>query len=167
MSAEPSSGASMTPQERNVETCRKVLTRVWGGGELEICDEVFLPDFVRHDANGPDSVGSEGYKDLVAKLRKAFPDMAVEIENLTAAGNIVFFRTTMTATHTGDFYGLAGTGAKIRAKTHAEVHFNDAGMSTEAWVISDYLGITKSVLGAMSFWKKLTNLPALLKMTKA
>ena len=153
-------------QERNVGTCRRVLTEVWGNGKLEICDEVFTTDFVRHDANGPDSIGASGYKDLVRQLRAAFPDMRVDIENLSPSGNAVFFRTTMYATHTGEFYGLPATGAKIVVKTHAEVHFDASGMSVEAWVISDYLGLTKSILNAMSLWQKLCNLPALLKLMK-
>ena len=159
--------ATLTPaQERNMDQCRRVLTQVWQGGDLDICHEVFTKDFVRHDANSGDSIGPEGYIELVAETRKAFPDLTVEIEKLAPVDNIVFFRTTMHATHAGSFYGIPPTGAKIESKTHAEVHFDEKGMSTEAWVVSDYLSVTKSIINAMSLWKKLINLPALLRLMK-
>lgn len=159
--------ATLTPaQERNMAQCRRVLAQVWQGGELDICHEVFTKDFVRHDANSGDSIGPDGYIELVAKLRQAFPDLTVEIEKLAPVDNIVFFRTTMHATHTGSFYGIPPTGTTIETKTHAEVHFDEEGMSIEAWVISDYFSVTKSIVNAMSLWQKLTNLPTLLRLLK-
>lgn len=153
-------------EQRNMEACRRVLTKVWQGGELDICDEVFTEDFVRHDANGPDAIGPKGYKDLVSKTRQAFPDLRVEINDLTPVGRVVFFRTRMLATHTGEFHGIKPTGAKVVAETHAEVHFNDDGMSVEAWVISNYLGTTQAIINAMSWWQLLVNAPALIREMK-
>lgn len=154
-------------QTRNVETCRRVLTKVWGEGQLDICDEVFPEDFVRHDSDGTDAVGPGDYKALVAKTRKAFPDMRIEIHALLPSGNSVLFRTTMHGTHTGEFSGIGPTGAKIAAWSMAEVQFREDGMAVEAWVMSDYLGLTKSIVSAMSVWQLLKNGPTLWKQMRA
>ncbi len=153
-------------EKRNMETCRRVLTRVWGAGELDICDEVFLPDFVRHDASSGDATGPGEYKALVETIRIAFPDLRIHIDRLTPAGNTVFFRTRMEGRHTGSFYGLPGTGARIHASTQAEVVFREDGWCVEAWVISDYLSVTKSIVSEMSLLDKLRNAPTLLRMLK-
>jgi len=153
-------------ERRNVETCRKVLTRVWGKGELDICDEVFLPDFVRYDLGSGDAVGPQDYKDLVAMTRRAFPDMVVHIEGLTPRDNIVFFRTRMEGTHTGDFNGLPPTGARLNAQTLAEVHFREDGWATKAWVVSDYMSVVKAIMGAMPLWKLALNGPKMMKAMK-
>lgn len=153
-------------QERNIAAYMRMMTEVWAGGKLEVCYETFAERFVRHDANGPDVHGPGGYAELIGKLREAFPDMRIEIDNIQPLGNVLFTRTTMHAAHRGEFYGIKPTGAKIVSKSHAEIHFADDGMCIEAWVISDYLGVMKAIVNAMSFWQKLSNLPALLRLMR-
>lgn len=157
--------APSAEQQRNMDTVRKVLTRLWIGGEMEIADEVFPPSFVRHDANNADSIGAEGYKEIVNKSRKAFPDLEVEIHQIAAAGDRVFFRTTMHGTHQGDFAGIPPTGAPIEVQTHAEVQFGEDGKSVEAWVVTNYLGLIQTLMKAMSFWQIVKNLPKILKQS--
>lgn len=152
---------------RNVETCHKVLTRVWGAGELDLCDAVFLPEFVRHDATGGDATGPAAYKALVAKTRTAFPDLQVTIDRLTPSDDTVFFRTRMTGTHGGPFEGLPASGARFVVSTQAEVVFREDGWCIEAWVISDYLTVMKAIMNAMPWWRKLLKAPTLMRLMKA
>jgi predicted ester cyclase len=149
-------------QLRNLETVRRVLKEFWQEGHLEVADEVFTKDFVRHDPNNMDVHGPEGYKRLVAKTRKAFPDLKVDIKNLMPYRNLVEFRVIVSGTHLGDFVGIKPTGAKCAIGTNTEVHFNKDGMVTEGYVQSDYLGLIRDIIRAMSWWQFLINLPALL-----
>jgi len=149
-------------QRRNLETTRRVLKDFWQDGHLEIADEVFTKDFVRHDPHNEDVHGPEGYKALVSKMRAAFPDLQVQIDNMMPYRNLVEFRVRVFGTHLGDFAGIAPTGAKCVIGTNTEVHFNEAGMVTTGYVQSDYLGLVRQLIQAMSWWQFLLNLPAII-----
>ena len=55
----------------------------------------------------------EVVKQLIEQERKGFSDFHVTIEDIIAEGDKVWVRTKETATHTGEFRGLAPTNKKI------------------------------------------------------
>lgn len=152
-------------QRRNLETVRRVLKDFWQDGKLEVADEVFTPDFIRHDPHNADVHGPEGYKRLVAKMRSAFPDLHVHIDQLTPYRNLVNFRVRVSGTHLGDFAGIWPTGARCEIGTNTEVHLNREGKVTEGWVQSDYLGLIRQLIQAMSWWQFILSLPAILRQS--
>ena len=149
-------------EERNAATVHRVLKELWEGGNLAIADEVFPPEFIRHDPAG-DHQGAEGYKEAVREVRKGFPDLTMEIHQILPVGDKVAFHTTMHATHTGEFSGLKPTGIKIAIQTFCHVRFDDAGMCVDAYVLSDYMTFAKTLFKKMSWWQRLSNLPAMIK----
>ncbi len=58
----------------------------------------------------------EGFKKSVTVLCTGFPDIHATIDGIIAEGDTVWDRVTLTATHTGEYLGLAPTGKKIRVR---------------------------------------------------
>ena len=74
---------------------QRVIEEIWNRGELEVADALFAADYVNHGGLIPDLVrGPEAIKVSVALYRRAFPDLYVAVEELTAEGAAVVVRWT-------------------------------------------------------------------------
>jgi hypothetical protein len=100
------------PLEKNKAIISKVMETV-DKRDLSLLDELIAPDYVDTTLQ---LKGLEGFKQSVALLYEAFPDIHVTIDEIIAEGDRVWDRVTLTATHTGEYRGLAPTGKKIAFK---------------------------------------------------
>ena len=80
------------------------------------------------------------------------PDLHETIEDIIAEGDKVWARLTYTATHTGEYLGLAPTGKKITT-TLIAIYRIVNGKIVEGLFFSDQLGFLKP-LGAIEFTEK-------------
>jgi steroid delta-isomerase-like uncharacterized protein len=88
--------------------------RLWSTGDLTAAAGVFASDV--HDHRGPpahDIHGIDGEKRFIVRVRAAFPDLQVEIEDLVTEGDRVAARVMHRGTHRGDFLGIAPTGRSV------------------------------------------------------
>ena len=77
----------------NARLVRQVIEEIWNGGDLELADQVFAPDYVNHGGLIPDLVrGPEAIKVSVAVYRLAFPEFRVAVVDLLAQGQTVALR---------------------------------------------------------------------------
>lgn len=53
-------------------------------GNLDVFDEVVAPDVVDHDPAPEQGPGPQGFKDMFATMKNAFPDLQVAPEHMTA-----------------------------------------------------------------------------------
>lgn len=90
--------------EANRAIARYVAEAVWNQGRLEVIDEVFAPGFVNHDPSAHQVRNAKALKRWIERLRTAFPDMHMTIEDMIAERDRVVVRWSWTGTHTG-FYG--------------------------------------------------------------
>ena len=115
-------------------------------GNFDIFDEVVAPDVVDHDPAPEQGPGPQGFKDMFANLRAAFPDLEVTPEHMTATDEDVALAYTVSGTHRGDFLGVAPTGRRITARGVQIGRFRD-GQLVERWGSSDQMSILQQ-LGA-------------------
>lgn len=74
----------------NARLVRQVIEEIWNGGDLELADQVFAPDYVNHGGLIPDLVrGPEAIKVSVAMYRLAFPELRVAVVDVLAQGQMV------------------------------------------------------------------------------
>jgi steroid delta-isomerase-like uncharacterized protein len=100
--------------EQNKATIRRGFEEIWNQGNLAVMDETFAPTAMLHSPVQPEPLrGLEILKTLVTRLRVAFPDFHVTIEDLLAEGEIVVVRYTMRGTHRGDYFGIPPTGRPV------------------------------------------------------
>jgi predicted ester cyclase len=71
--------------EQNKAVIRRLYNEVHTGGDLDVIDEVYAHDVEIHIPGLPeDPYGPEAVKQLIAKIRWAFPGVIVTIEDLIA-----------------------------------------------------------------------------------
>jgi predicted ester cyclase len=100
--------------------------------KVDVADEIVADDCVDHFHPAPARV-------FVPFLVAAFPDLHFATEDLFAGeDDRVVVRFTMTATHEGDFAGIAATGKKISLEGIAVMRVVD-GKIVEFWEKADDL----------------------------
>jgi predicted ester cyclase len=101
----------MDELERNKE----IVRRAWRA--FDACDEpafaaCFAEGWVERDASGAVATLADA-SDSMRRHRTAFPDKRTTIEHIVAEGDLVVTHTTTTATHQGEYYGVAPTGRRV------------------------------------------------------
>jgi predicted ester cyclase len=90
----------------NMAAVRDFIERGWNAGDESAFDEHFAADFAYPG-------GREGFKNMVLAARAAFPDLAMEVNDMLGSGDKVVTRFTIRGTHQGEFLGVAPTGRGI------------------------------------------------------
>jgi len=133
------------PKDINLAAQEKFAEGV-NSGNFDVFDEVVAPDVVDHDPAPEQGPGPQGFKDMFATMRSAFPDLEVTPEHMTATEDDVALAYTISGTHQGDFLGVAPTGRKITA-WGVQIGRFENGRLAERWGSSDQLAILQQ-LGA-------------------
>lgn len=114
------------------------------GGNLAAIDECMAPNFVDHTPIAELTPGIEGVKQVFTMLMSAFSDLHLTVEEQIAEGDKVVSRGTFTATHQGEFMGIAPTGKQIKLN-FIEILGVAAGRITERWEIVDQMGLMQQL----------------------
>ena len=134
----------MQPEE-NKTVIRRFLKEVFEGGNLELVDELFAPDYVLHDPAVPDEVrGPEGIKQYVSMYRSAYPDTRFTVEDQISEGDRVVTRWTGQGTQQGELMGISPTGNQVTV-TGIEFDRVSEGKMQETWVNYDALGMMQQL----------------------
>jgi steroid delta-isomerase-like uncharacterized protein len=132
-------------QEENKAIVRRYFQEILDGGNLDLVDEIFEPQYVLHDPSSPHEVrGVEGTKRFVGMFRSAFPDIAHSIEDQIAEGDKVVTRLRARATHTGDLMGIPPTGKGVTIEGTSIWRIAD-GKIGECWFNYDALGLMRQL----------------------
>ena len=124
--------------EQSKALVRRFYEQVWNRGNLDVADEVFAKDYVRHEPGG--SPGPEGQKRIAAGIRLAFPDIVMVIDFMIAEGDMVAARWTITATHKGDLPMAKATG-KVVKFSGMNIYRFAGGKVVELWNHRDDLSM--------------------------
>jgi predicted ester cyclase len=115
-----------------------VIERGWNEGDLGAIDELVHPDYVRHTAQG--DIDRDGFKQRIAMVRNAFPDLHVTIDDVVEDGDRRALRSTVRGTHQNAFLGIEPTGAPVEFQSWVFVHLKD-GLLLEEWEFVDTPGL--------------------------
>jgi steroid delta-isomerase-like uncharacterized protein len=88
--------------------------------------------------------GPEGYRQTVAFLRAAFPDLAMEIEEILVAGDRVAVRSTAHGTHRGEIMGVAPTGRRVAFRAY-DFHRLADGKIVQSWHLEDFPALRERI----------------------
>ncbi len=120
---------------------------VWSRGNVAAVDEIYAPHFVGHHPGSPDWIGPERVKEVVAEVRRSFPDFREDVEDIFVEGTRVVTRFTASGTHLGPLRGLAPTGKRMSMAEMGIFHVVE-GRIVEKWGMTDRLGMLEQ-LGAL------------------
>jgi predicted ester cyclase len=84
-------------------------------GDVSAADSVFAPDCIIHIAGSPErNLPLAGFKQMVAGLLAAFPDIRLTIEDQVIAGDKVATRYIAEGTHDGPLGDVKPTRKRVR-----------------------------------------------------
>ena len=128
---------SAEENKRNVVRWRE---EIWNSGNLNIVDELAVPEYVCHLARMAEPVhGREALKRLFAANLAAF-DIRVTPEFLIAEGDMVAVRDSVWLKHTGDYQGHPPTGKEVKV-TSTDIYRIVDGRFVEQWFEADLTGM--------------------------
>lgn len=137
----------MSPEE-NKSVVRRFYEEVMNKGNVEVLDEVMVPDFQDH---GETLFGSPRGRDVlrqgIIEARGILSDLHVTLEDVIAEGDRVGVRGHMRCIHKGEFLDAAPTGNELTWAGIALFRLVD-GKIAERWFNSDSL----SILQQLGLW---------------
>lgn len=121
----------------SVEENKALVRRIYdlcNPAEIASTYQFYAPECIFHTPNGDSSV--EQVRDFDSKVMAAFPDISYAFDDMVAEGDEVAYRVRFTATHQGEFLGVAPTGKKVEMSYMAMLKIV-AGKGVEYWTSVD------------------------------
>jgi steroid delta-isomerase-like uncharacterized protein len=118
----------------NEALMRRWFRDVWKAGGETTVDELLAPN-IEGFLEGQDINGPMGFQDFRRRLLDAFPDLAVEVEDMVEQGNRVAIRWRCRATHTGHGLGFPATLKKVtfRGMSWVEIQNRKIVRGWDSW----------------------------------
>jgi predicted ester cyclase len=117
----------------------------FNGRDLAVLDELFADDYVNHGALPGTPPGPAGQAAVLQRLWSAFPDARFTIEHLARDGDTVICIGTMSGTHEGELFEIAGSGKSIQWHQCHITRVDDSGRAVEHRAIRDDLGLMRQM----------------------
>lgn len=115
---------------------RAANTALIANGNLDAVVDFFTPDYVAH-VTGQDIEGGHGaIRSVLGLLRRAFPDIEVEVEILVEGKDRVAWQRTLKGTQKGAYKGFPATARPVVWRDMVTSQFRN-GLIAEEWVITD------------------------------
>jgi steroid delta-isomerase-like uncharacterized protein len=132
--------------KENVELMRRWFREVWNEGKIQTVQELLAPDAVATGQAEQDVKfhGPAEFVPFVERIRGAFPDINVVVEDAFGARDKVVVRWYATMTHQGGHLGLPATGKPVRITGTTIVRIRN-GQIVEGWDNWDQLAMMKQI----------------------
>lgn len=132
--------------KENVALLHRWFEEVWNRGRTEAIGEMLAAEGIVHGLGeaGVDVVGPAAFRPFFEKLRGAFPDIEVTIEDTIAEADKVAARWTVRLTHTGDQLGIPPTNQQAAVTGMSIIRVSD-GQIIEAWNNWDIMALMQQI----------------------
>ena len=132
--------------EENVKLMRRWFQEVWNEGRMQTIHDLFAPDAVAIGEleDGVKLRGPAEFEAFARRIRGAFPDMNVVVEDVFGAGDKVVLRWSGTMTHLGNHLGMPATGKAVQV-TGITIARIAGKQIVEGWDNWDQLGMLKQI----------------------
>lgn len=136
--------------EKNVQIMRRWFHEVWNEGRTQTIYDLFSPQGVAHGQESAEGElhGPEEFEGFVRKIRGAFSDIQLTVEDVFATDDKGVLRWSGVMKHTGDALGMDASNRTVRLRGITMVRFAD-GKVIESWDNWDQLGMLQQI-GAFS-----------------
>lgn len=99
--------------DENKALLHRYMTEIWDTANPDAVERFLDPEYRRHTSPTAQTIDLAGQIQRLKGFRAAFPDIAIEIEDVIAAADRVAFQSTMRGTHLGEFLRIAPTGRRV------------------------------------------------------
>lgn len=115
-------------------------------GNTALFADILAPDWQDIPLAPGQQRGRDGLAPIVQMLRGTFSNFSIVSQDFVAEGDKVAVRTVWTGVHTGDFFGVKGTGKKITLNTTDILQIAN-GKIIRTWHLEDMMGVYAQVGG--------------------
>ena len=133
----------MTDTERALG--RRWFEEVWNKARREAIVEMITANSVIHDGD-TETVGPAGFYGFYDRIRSAFPEIHITVDDTFSEADKICVRWTCTAAHTGVGLGFPATN-RIASFTGMCILRVSDGKIAEAWQNWDMLGMIEQLKG--------------------
>jgi predicted ester cyclase len=130
---------------------RRWFEEVWNQGRELTIDEMFPRNSIMWGVSRPDasSRGPEEFRAFFQAMRQTFTDMHIDLEDVVQQDDLAYGRFKVTATHSGDGFGMAASGKTITLVGMCCLKAAN-GVIVEGWNVWDQIGLARELglLGA-------------------
>jgi steroid delta-isomerase-like uncharacterized protein len=91
-----------------------------------------------------DVVGLEAFVALLESFYAGMPDLNIQVEDVVGEGNVVFLRTSSRGSHTGELFGIHGSGRTVSYEGITTYHLAD-GKITHEWFNDDMFALIQTI----------------------
>jgi steroid delta-isomerase-like uncharacterized protein len=139
-------GATFMSVEENIELMRRWFKEVWNEGRTQTIYDLLAPDAVAIGEleDGGRLRGPAEFVPFVERIRGAFPDINIVVEDVFGAEDKVVLRWSATMTHRGDHLGMPATGERVRISGITIARIGNKQI-IEGWDNWDQLGMLKQI----------------------
>jgi predicted ester cyclase len=130
--------------EANTAIVRRFFEEVVNGWNLAAADELVAHDFIEHGALPGLPPGRDGFKQFLAMLADAFPDLHVTIEDILTDRDKVVVRLSIRGTHRGELMGIPPTN-KPATWSGIDIVRIAGGKMAERWGERDLLRLMEQL----------------------
>ena len=132
--------------EENVALMRRWFKEVWNEGKTQTIHELLSPDAIGIGQleDGNQLRGPSEFLPLVERIRGAFPDINMVVEDAFGAEDKVVLRWSATMTHHGDHLGMPASGKRVRMTGITIARIRDKQI-VEGWDNWDQLAMLKQI----------------------
>jgi steroid delta-isomerase-like uncharacterized protein len=132
--------------EENLQLMRRWFQEVWNEGKTESIQEFLAPDAIGIGEleDGRPLRGPAEFVPFVERIRGAFPDINIVVEDAFGAEDKVVLRWSATMTHRGDHLGMPASGQRVRIAGMSIARIRDKQI-IEGWDNWDQLGMLKQI----------------------
>ncbi len=133
----------------NKALVRRLLEELRDGWHAATVEKYYAPDYRRHLTVTSTPLTREEQRQRASRLRAAFSDAQVTLEDIVAEGDRVAYRLTIRGTHTGEFLGVPASGRRVAVSFFAIVRIA-GGQLVEEWGGLDQPDLIRQMRGAPS-----------------
>lgn len=109
-------------------------------GKVDSLEEILAEDYV--GAEGQKGIGQ--FVETIGELRRGFPDIRYEVEDVVGEGDRVALKWTWRGTHKGQFRKFAATGRQVANSGMAFFKFKGDKI-VQGWMQTDRLGFLQGI----------------------
>jgi predicted ester cyclase len=135
-------GENLMTTDHNKAVVRIFLERL--DKDLSAIEDFFIADCLANLPGNPDPTNREGFRQFVAMLYAAFPDLHHTVEDQIAENDKVASLVNVRGTHRGDFLGIASTGKQVVFKDFIITRI-ERGKVVELWAQFDALSLLQQL----------------------
>ncbi len=118
---------------------------IWNEGDFDAINDVCRLDYVLHHCALPEDVPGHGsLRDYVTRVRIAFPDQLIKVDQLIVRGNNIVARWTATGTNTGFLGDYPPTGKRMQISGISIFHIEN-GKAVEEWIVYNVLDVYRQL----------------------